>query len=120
MRNLSDPLNAKTRPDDRDRLTLLIRKSASDLITRYLSHRPRVNDEVAGEILRLFCDGANSPEISAKLSVPIDTVRTIISYACSRCATLYKWHSDAGTYYGYINSEAPARAVSYVRYAPMI
>ena len=120
MRNLSDPLIAKTRQDDRDRLTMLIRKSASDLVTRYLAHRPKVNDEKAGEILRLFCDGANSAEISAKLSVPIETVRAIISYACSRCTTLYKWHSEAGTYYGYINSEAPARAVSYVRYAPLL
>ena len=120
MRNLSDPLIAKTRPEDRDRLNRLIRKSSADLIARYMDHRPKVNDEKAGEILRLFCDGGRSQEIAAKLSIPIETVRAIISYACSRSSELYKWHSEAGTYYGYINSEAPARAVSYVRYAPLI
>ena len=120
MRDLSDPLIAKTNPNDRDRLNRLIRKSASDLVARYAAHRPKVNDEVCGEILRQFCDGANSTEISAKLSVPIDTVRAIISYACSKSSELYKWHSEARTYCGYINSDAPARAISYVRYAPMI
>jgi len=120
MRNLNDPLIAKAKPDDRDRLNLLVRKAAADLLVRYRSHRDKVNDQMAGEILRLFCDGANSAEISAKLSVPIEVVRAIISYACSRSSELYKWHLEAGTYYGYINSEAPARAISYVRYAPMI
>ena len=120
MRNLSDPLIAKTKQDDRDRLTRMLHDSAADLIRRYKIHRPTVNDEVAGEILRLFCDGANSADISAKLSVPLNAVRAIISYACSRSSELYKWHSEAGTYYGYINSEAPARAVSYVRYAPLL
>lgn len=120
MRDISDPLIAKTNPNDRDRLNRLIRKSASDLIDRYIMHRPKVSDEKAGEILRLFCDGANSTEISAKLSVPIDTVRAIISYACSKSSELYKWHSEAGTYCGYINSEAPVRAASYIRYAPLL
>lgn len=120
MRNLSDPLNAKTKPDDRDRLNRMLSQATAALMTRYRDHRPRVNDEETGEILRLFCDGAKSTEISAKLSVPLPTVRTIISYACSRSSELYKWHSEASTYTGYINSEAPARAVSYVRYAPMI
>lgn len=120
MRNLNDPLIAKTKPDDRDRLNMLARKAMADLLIRYRSHREKVNDEIAGEILRLFCDGAGSREISAKLSVPLSTVRAIISYACSRSSELYKWHSDACTYTGYINSDAPARAISYVRYAPLL
>ena len=111
---------SKTKPADRVRINAMVGPSAEALQERYRSHRSTVNDEQTGTILQMFCSGSNSQEISAKVSVPIAAVRAIISYACSRYAELYKWHAERTVYTGFVNSEAPVRAESYIRYAPEI
>lgn len=120
MRDRHDICISKTKPADRARINAMVGPSIEALVTRYRTHRQTLNDEQTGMILKLFCYGANSSEISEKTDVPLASVRAVISYACSRSSDLYKWHSERTVSTGFVNTDIPARAESYVRYAPEI
>lgn len=100
-----------------DRTIALARKAHLEMERRYRTHRPRVTDDQAGEILCQFCHGNGSVEISESTGMPVGTVRAIISYACYSTPELYKWHMDSidGSYGA--KNPAPANAAAYCHFA---
>lgn len=107
--------------ENHDRAVALARRGHEDLERRYRFHRPRVTDDQAGEMLLLFCHfGASNQKISDQMSIPIDTVRAIISYACSISLNLYSWHKDALDVRTGKGPLPPSNAAAYKHYAPNI
>ena len=100
----------------------LTRKANEELLARYRSHRPRVSNDQASEILRLFChDGLSTQEVALASHTPVETVRAIISYACSLSLDLYAWHADV------LDPESrksknppPANAKAYLHFVPIV
>lgn len=104
-----------------DRAVILARRGHEDLEKRYKVHRARVTDDQAGEMLLLFCHfGASTAEISEKMSIPLDTVRAVISYACSLSLNLYSWHKDANDVRSGKGALPPSNAAAYKHYAPRV
>lgn len=104
-----------------DRAAVLARRAHDDMERRYRVHRPRVTDEQAGEMLLLFCHyGLSNAEISERTGVPLDTVRAIISYACSISLNLYSWHKDANDVRSGKGALPPSNAAAYKHYAPHV
>ena len=104
----------------RDEYAAMAAKSREELERRYRVCRSRINDLQAGQILHMFTDGKNSADISRALNIPLHTVRNIISYACAQSILLYRWHSNNLPHAFRVNSDAPMRPDSYIRYAPVI
>lgn len=107
--------------ENSDRAVALTRRAHEDLERRYRIHRPRVTDDQAGEMLLLFCHfGASNADISEKMSIPLDTVRAVISYACSLSLNLYSWHKDANDIRSGKGALPPSNAAAYRHYAPHV
>lgn len=104
-----------------DRAVVLTRRAHEDLERRYRIHRPRVTDEQAGEMLLLFCHyGLSNADISDQTGIPLETVRTVISYACSMSLNLYSWHKDATDIRSGKGALPPSNAAAYRHYAPHV
>ena len=104
-----------------DRAVALSRRAHEELERRYRLHRPRVTDDQAGEMLLLFCHfGASNMDISERMSIPLDTVRAVISYACAACLNLYNWHKDASEVRSGKGALPPSTASAYRHYAPHV
>ena len=104
-----------------DRAVILARRGHEDLEKRYKLHRSRVTDDQAGEMLLLFCHfGMSNQDISERMSVPLDTVRAVISYACSLSLNLYSWHKDANDVRSGKGALPPSNAAAYKHYAPRV
>ena len=104
-----------------DRAVALTRRAHEDLERRYRIQRPRVTDDQAGEMLLLFCHfGLSNQDISERLSIPIETVRAVISYACSLSLNLYSWHKDANDVRSGKGALPPSNANAYKNYAPHV
>lgn len=104
-----------------DRALALARRGHEELEKRYRIHRSRVTDDQAGEMLLLFCHyGLSNQDISERLSIPIETVRAIISYACAITLNLYSWHKDANDIRSGKGPLPPSNAAAYKHYAPPI
>lgn len=104
-----------------DRSLALARRGHEELEKRYRSHRSRVTDDQAGEMLLLFCHfGLSSQTISERMSIPLDTVRTVISYACAISLNLYGWHKDSNEARSGKGQLPPSNAAAYKHYAPPI
>lgn len=106
--------------NNQDKNAILARESRIAMEARYRMQRPRVSDDQAGEILRLFSHGAGSGDIAFEAHVPIETVRAIISYACWLAPEIYVWHTDSRNGTSGANNPPPVNATSYKHYAPAI
>lgn len=107
--------------ENHDRAVALARRGHEDLERRYRFHRPRVTDDQAGEMLLMFCHfGASNQEIADRMSIPLETVRAVISYACSISLNLYSWHKDASDVRTGKGPLPPSNAAAYKHYAPPI
>lgn len=104
-----------------DRALALARRGHEEMEKRYRLHRPRVTDDQAGEILLLFCHfGLSNQAISDRLSIPIETVRAVISYACAINLNLYNWHKDSDNARSGKGALPPSGAAAYKHYAPRV
>ena len=104
-----------------DRSVTLARRAHEDLERRYRIHRSRVTDDQAGEILLQFCHfGLSNCDISSRLGIPLETVRTVISYAWSLYLNLYVWHTDANDVRSGKGALPPSSAAAYRHYAPKL
>ena len=120
MKRSRDAFVTDITANQRDEYAAMAAKSREELERRYRACRGRINDLQAGQILQMFTDGKSSSDIARALRIPLHTVRSVISYACSQSILLYRWHSNnlPGSYR--LNSDAPLRPDSYIRYAPVI
>ena len=107
--------------ENNDRAVALARRGHEDLEKRYRVHRQRITDDQAGEMLLLFCHfGLSNQDISERMSIPLDTVRAVISYACAISLNLYSWHKDANDVRSGKGPLPPSNAAAYKHYAPNI
>ena len=104
-----------------DSSTILARRGHEDLEKRYRFHRARITDDQAGAILLFFCHyGMSNTDISERMDIPLETVRTVVSYACALTLNLYNWHKDAHEVCSGKGALPPLNAASYKHYAPKI